>query len=84
MRHNEFSYEQTGAMRTAIDMVLAATAEGDGDVRRSEIARIVLSIADQDNCEASTLAKLTLERLGASGEAFHAAPAAPNSQTNNP
>jgi len=84
MRHNEFTYEQTIAMRIAVDMVLAAAGEGDGDVRRSEIERIVLGIADEDNCEASTLAKLTLERLNDSGQAFYAVPIAPNSEMSSP
>jgi hypothetical protein len=61
MTYNESSYERTSVMRSAIEMVLRLTK--DGDKRRDEVAKVVLSIADQGDCDAHTLAILAIEAM---------------------
>jgi hypothetical protein len=62
MSYNEFNFEQSNTMRIAIDMVVA-TLGHDSEKSRIEIARIVLSIANQGDFSAGALAKMTLDKL---------------------
>jgi hypothetical protein len=62
MSYNEFDFEQSNAMRIAIDMVVT-TLGNNSDKSRTEIARIVLSIANQGDFSAAAIAKMTLDRL---------------------
>jgi hypothetical protein len=59
--YNESSYEQTRIIRDAVEMVVRLTSHGEG--RRDEIAKIVLSIADHENYEASALANLAIAAM---------------------
>jgi hypothetical protein len=53
---NDSSYEQTPAMRQAVDIVAGQIK--DGEHRRDEIAKIVLSISKEGNFDAVALANL--------------------------
>ena len=55
-------------MRRAIDLISERLhlSSKDMEERRAEIARIVLSIANQHDCDAPTLAKLALEKMASS------------------
>jgi hypothetical protein len=61
MSYNESSYEQTRVMQDAVEMVVRLTQ--DGDKRRTEIAKIILSIADFDNYDAPALANLAIAAM---------------------
>lgn len=58
---NESSYEQTPAMRQAVDIVAGQIK--DGEHRRDEIAKVVLSISSEANFDAVALANLTLAKM---------------------
>jgi hypothetical protein len=60
---SEFSLRQTNIMRVAIQMVLDHFGGEVGERRRAEVARAVLSIANERDHDAATLAGLTLERM---------------------
>jgi hypothetical protein len=63
MSHNEFTFEQTTVMRQAIDIVLRHLGDSDNNRLRAEIARVVLSIANQGDYDVDTLVMLTIEKL---------------------
>jgi hypothetical protein len=62
MSYNEFDFEQSSAMRIAIDMVVI-TLGNNSEKNRTDIARIVLSVANQGDFSAAAIAKMTLDRL---------------------
>jgi hypothetical protein len=62
MSYNEFDFEQSNAMRIAIDMVVI-TLGNNSEKNRTDIARIVLSVANQGDFSAAAIAKMTLDRL---------------------
>jgi hypothetical protein len=62
-RINDFSYEQTVVLRTAVDEVLRALNEKSDEGRRRDIARIVLTIFEQDTHGVDALVARTLERI---------------------
>jgi hypothetical protein len=61
MSYNEFDFEQSNAMRIAIDMVVT-TLGNNSDKSRTEIARIVLGVASQGDFSAGALATMTLDK----------------------
>jgi hypothetical protein len=62
MPYHEYSFEQSDAMRGAIDIVLA-TLSDDSAGTRTEIARLVLGIANEGDYSASALAKMAIDRM---------------------
>jgi hypothetical protein len=62
MPYNEFDFEQTAAMRAAIDMVVAVLGD-TFDRRRTEVAQIVINLANQADYNAPTLATMVLDAL---------------------
>jgi hypothetical protein len=58
---NESSYEQTSVMREALEAVVRQVP--NGDVRRDEIARIILRIAGAITLDPMALANLTLSEM---------------------
>jgi hypothetical protein len=64
MPNNEFSFEQTNAMRQAIDIVICHLGGSDDIKRQTEVARVVLITAiSRREYDADTLANLTIEQL---------------------
>jgi hypothetical protein len=64
MSFNESSYEQTRVMQDALEMAVRLTE--NGDARRSEIADVILNIANQHSYDASALANLALAEMAES------------------
>ena len=64
MSFNESSYEQTRIMQDALEMAVRLTE--NGDARRSEIADIILNIANQRGYDAPALANLALAEMAGS------------------
>jgi hypothetical protein len=62
MSYHEFDFEQSNAMRIAIDMVVT-TLGNNSEKNRTDIARIVLSIASEGDFSAGALARMTLDKL---------------------
>jgi hypothetical protein len=61
MPNNEFSFEQTNAMRQAIDIVICHLGGSDDIKRQTEVARVVLITAiSRREYDADTLANLTM------------------------
>jgi hypothetical protein len=63
MQYNEFGPEQASAMRIAVDTALTWLGGGNSESWRTEIARIVLSIAREGDYSAAELAELTIEKI---------------------
>ena len=64
MSHNKFRFEETKAIRQAVDMVLHHLGDADDHSLRAEIARVVLSIAQARDYGVDALVILTIEKLG--------------------
>jgi hypothetical protein len=62
MSHNLFSFEQSNAMRGAIDTVIETLGD-DKQPNRIDIARLVLSIANEGDYSVAALTKMTLDRV---------------------
>jgi hypothetical protein len=64
MSYYEFDFEDTHTMRAAVDIV-AATLGDTFDKRRSEVARLILRLANEGgDYSAATLASVALEKMG--------------------
>jgi hypothetical protein len=61
MSYNESSYEQTGIIQAAVEMVVRLRK--DGNIRRHEIIKVVLKIADEADHDANTLANLAISAM---------------------
>jgi hypothetical protein len=65
MSNNEFNFEQTNAMREAIEIVVRHLGGSEDNKQRTEVAKFVLSIAfNRRRYSAESLANLALEQLG--------------------
>ena len=58
---NECSYEQTGALRDALETVVHRTR--DGEHRLEEIAKVILRIAKEITLDSVALANLALSEM---------------------
>ena len=63
MSNNAFDFEQTGVMRAALDMVVGHLGGQADEQRRTEIARLILTIAAEGDCDATTLVKGTAGKV---------------------
>jgi hypothetical protein len=62
---NKFSYEQTIVLRTALDIVLSSTDESRNEMRRKQVASVLIGLMkDDEEFDAATLAQLAIEKLG--------------------
>jgi hypothetical protein len=69
---SESDFEQTDAMREAIDWMLLHLGGAEDRRLRKEIARVVVGIASQRECDAETLVALAIEKLGEPSRKTHA------------
>jgi L-asparaginase II len=61
---NQFSYEQTIILRTALDLVVAKTRDGDDRLHRAVVAAVLIEVIHEDeDLDAETLARLAIDKM---------------------
>ena len=63
--NNQFSYEQTVVVRTAVSLVFSRIDDAHSEKRRREVASVILKLASEHQCDADALALVAMNHLKA-------------------